>query len=108
MDLNSPRKCKICGQIKPLSDFPKHGGDTECRYWRCRQCYRKKRREYLANRGEKARQTRIEKGRIYRENNKEELLRKQREYYRKNRDMILGQKKRLFKQRGGQKTQNKI
>ena len=80
LDLDSKRICKLCGQEKKLSDFPKRS-DT-CRYWTCKKCFYKKRAEYEKSKGEKHHQKILDYQKEYRKKNKDKLIKQRRDYYR--------------------------
>lgn len=76
--------CRICGTVKPLTDFHKNKGKVGDRDSRCKECAKVlKHQRYLNNR-----EAYLEKGRIYREKNKEKVLERHRRYRLANKEKI--------------------
>jgi hypothetical protein len=71
--VNQEKQCNVCGNVKPLSDFPKDKRLKDGRRSQCTDCTRK----------------RVAK---HREENKDRLNEESRAYYQQNRDAVLSQK----------------
>ena len=74
------KKCSICGELKPFSEFSKNKRSKDGLQSQCKIC----RKEYYENNKEKI----LEYQKEYRENNKEQLKEYHKKYYKNNKDRI--------------------
>lgn len=76
------KKCKQCGQEKPLDQFNKHNSTADRLNYRCKACQS----SYARHRNQFNKEQRAAYGKIYREKNKEQIAEKNKRYYAENRD----------------------
>lgn len=90
---DQPKRCTLCGELKPLLDFCKNKATKDGRHHRCRTCESARVKHYKEQNPEKVR----ESGRRWKERNPETVREnarryrqqnpnKQREYYQTNRE----------------------
>jgi len=91
--IRTDKSCSSCRQIKPVKLFNKSSLSRDGYGSYCKQCASAKHKEYIAN-NPKMRMRSIASARAYRQNqDSEERKKLRREYYHKNRERILQQRK---------------
>lgn len=101
------RKCKKCGEEKPLDDFPVHGANKKYHYRTCKKCFYLERSIREKNKGAEHAKKVQDYQRAYRKKNKDILAQKRREYYQSHREELLEQKKEYAKRDSVKKRRRK-
>lgn len=86
------KKCKICGLIKPISDFYFRKDNNKYRN-ECIECHKNIRKKYNINNKEKIK----EKVKLYRKKNRKQILQKKAQYREKNREILKEKAKEYYK-----------
>ena len=76
------KQCTKCGETKPVSEFNKHNKNSDGLRCQCRVCISSNRKKYYQ-----------EHGKAVYEANREDILKRKREYYEANKEDILKQRK---------------
>ena len=98
------KKCKKCGEVKPLNEFHKEKRSKDGHNTKCKRCRSKQRKQHYEDNKDKVKEQQAK----YRKTHKEEILKKQKEYrdntkeqakqyYKNNKGWILERTKQYYK-----------
>jgi hypothetical protein len=76
------KKCIICKENKPLSEYYNHSGMKDGKLGKCKTCTKSHTKQYI----QENKEYKLEYDRQYHQNHREILLQKKREYYQQNKE----------------------
>lgn len=82
--------CRICGKPKNIEDFHKKKGTSDGHRNECKECVKDIQKKYKEAPGFKEKQKEYDKNRY--DNNRDDILKRKKEYHKENREKILEQK----------------
>lgn len=90
-DKSSYKKCKRCGEIKPISNYSKHNQTKDKRHIYCKECRSIDAKKYWINYWDKNKKRLLTAAKIKRDNNKEEHAAYRRMLFERNPDLYKNQ-----------------
>lgn len=92
--------CRICGKIKNIDDFHKKKGTSDGHRNECKECVKSIQKKYKEAPGFKEKRQDYDKTRY--DDNREDILKRKKEYHIENREKILKEKRNYRKKDGNQ------